>query len=111
LMAVALTSRGAAPARLTAALGLAGISPLLVGPVILTRFDLWPAALTAGAIACVVSGRTRLAHGVLGLGFAAKLYPALLLLLALALVWKRRGRREALVCLGIFLAVVLACFL
>src|SRR5262245_43387973 len=35
LMAVALTSLGAAPARLTAALGLAGISPLLVGPVIL----------------------------------------------------------------------------
>jgi hypothetical protein len=111
LMAVALTSIGATPARLTAALGFAGVSPLLVGPVILTRFDLWPAALTAAALACVVSGRNRFAHGVLGLGFAAKLYPALLLPLALALVWKRRGRREGLVSLGIFVAVALLCFL
>ena len=94
LMAVALTRLEATPARLTAALGFAGVSPLLVGPVILTRFDLWPAALTAGAIACLVAGRNRLGHGVLALGFAAKLYPALLLPLAVALVWKRRGRRE-----------------
>jgi hypothetical protein len=94
LMAVALTSLGATSARLTAALGFAGVSPLLVGPVILTRFDLWPAALTVGAI-----------------GFVAKLYPALLLPLSVAYVWKRRGRREALVCLGVFAAVALACFL
>ena len=96
---------------MTAALGFAGISPLLVGPVILTRFDLWPAALTAGALACLVAGRPRLGHAVIGLGFVAKLYPALLLPLAVAFVWKRRGRREALVCLGIFAAVAVACFL
>jgi len=111
LMAVALTSLGATHARMTAALCFAGISPLLVGPVILTRFDLWPAALTAGAVACLVAGRNRLGHGVLGAGFAAKLYPALLLPLAVALVWKRRGRREGLICLGIFAAVALAIFL
>src|SRR5215208_1918669 len=111
LMAVALPGLGATPARVTAALGFAGVSPLLVGPVILTRFDLWPAALTAGAIACVVVGRNRLGHGVLALGFAAKLYPALLLPLAVALVWKRRGRREAVVCLAIFAAAALAIFL
>ena len=111
LMAVALTSLGATPARLTAALGFAGVSPLLVGPVILTRFDLWPAALTAAAISCLIAGRNRLGFGVLALGFAAKLYPALLLPLAVALVWKRRGRREALVSLGIFAAAALAIFL
>ena len=111
LMAVALTSLGAGPARMTAALGFAGISPLLVGPVILTRFDLWPAALTAGALACLVAGRLRLGHAVIGLGFVAKLYPALLLPLAVAFVWKRRGRQEALVCLGIFAAAAVACFL
>jgi hypothetical protein len=111
LMAVALTSLGATPARITAALGFAGISPLLVGPVILTRFDLWPAALTAGAVACLVAGRNRVGHAVLGVGFAAKLYPALLLPLAVALVWKRRGRREALLCLAIFAAVAVAIFL
>src|SRR6188508_1095170 len=110
-MAVALTSLGAGPARMTAVLGFAGISPLLVGPVILTRFDLWPAALTAGALACLVAGRLRLGHAVIGLGFVAKLYPALLLPLAVAFVWKRRGRRDALVCLGIFAAVAVVCFL
>jgi len=111
LMAAALTSLGGSTARLCAALGFAGVAPLLVGPVILTRFDLWPAALSVAAIACLVAGRGRLGHGVLGLGFAAKLYPALLLPLALAFVWKRRGRREALVCLGVFAAVALAIFL
>lgn len=111
LMAAALTALRATPARVMWALGFAGISPLFVGPVILTRFDLWPAALTAGAIACFVAGRNRLGHGVLALGFAAKLYPALLLPLSIALVWKRRGRREALICLGIFAAVALVIFL
>ncbi|MBA3716929.1 MAG: DUF2029 domain-containing protein [Actinobacteria bacterium] len=111
LMAAALTSLGAGPARLAAALGFAGVAPLLVGPVILTRFDLWPAALTAGAIACLVAGRVRLGHVVLALGFTAKLYPALLLPLGLAYVWRRRGRREALLCGGTFAAVALACFL
>jgi hypothetical protein len=111
LMAAALTSLGATPARMTAALGFAGVCPLLVGPVILTRFDLWPAALTAAAVACVVARRGRLAHGVLALGFAAKLYPALLLPLSVAFIWKRRGRREGLICLGIFAVVALACFL
>jgi small-conductance mechanosensitive channel len=111
LMAAALSSVGAGAARLSAALGFAGVAPLLVGPVILTRFDLWPAALTAGALALLVAGRNRLGHAAIGLGFAAKLYPALLLPLALAYVWKRRGRKEALVCAGVFAAVALAIFL
>jgi hypothetical protein len=111
LMAATLTSLGAGTARLGAALGFAGLSPLLIGPVMLTRFDLWPAALTAGAVACLVAGRMSLGHAVLALGFAAKLYPGLLLPLGLAYVWKRHGRREALLCAGVFAAVVLACFL
>jgi hypothetical protein len=84
------------------------VSPLLLGSVVLTRFDLWPAALTAGALALLLAGRFRLGFGLLGLAAAAKLYPALLLPIALTHVWRTRGRREALVCGGIFAAVVAA---
>jgi hypothetical protein len=101
----------AGPVRLTLALGLAAASPLLLGSVVLSRFDFWLAALTAGALAALVSGRSRLGLGGLGLAFAAKLYPAVLLPVALTWVWRRRGRREAVVCAGVFAAVALACFL
>jgi hypothetical protein len=83
-------------------------APLALGSVMLTRFDLWPAALTVAALALVVGGRFRLGFGTLGLATAAKLYPALLLPVAIAHVWRLRGRREALICTGAFLAVVVA---
>jgi hypothetical protein len=101
----------AGPLRLTLALGLAAAAPLLLGSVMLSRFDLWLAALTAGALAALVAGKERLGLGVLGLAFAAKLYPAALVPVALTWVWRRRGRREAVVCAGVFAAIALACFL
>src|SRR4051794_17858642 len=45
-MLSALLSLEAGPARLALALGLAAAAPLLLGSVVLSRFDLWPAALT-----------------------------------------------------------------
>jgi len=84
------------------------VAPLALGSVMLTRFDLWPAALTVAALALLVGGRFRLGFGTLGLATAAKLYPALLLPVAIAHVWRLRGRREALICAGAFLAVVVA---
>ncbi len=110
LMAAALSGLGAGPGRLFGALAFAGLAPLALGSVVLTRFDLWPAAITAGALAALLAGRERLGTGLIGLGFAAKLYPGLLLPLALAYVWKRRGRRQALLCAGIFLAVAVVVF-
>ena len=109
--AVALAGLGASRARTAAALGLVALFPLLLGSVVLTRFDLYPVALVTAALAALVHGRDRLGSGLLGAAVAVKLFPAVLVPLVVAFVWRRRGRREALVCLGIAAAVVLAAFL
>jgi Glycosyltransferase family 87 len=87
---------------------LVGAAPLALGSVYLSRFDLWPAALTLVALALLAAGRSRLGLGALGLAAAAKLYPAVLAPIAVAHVWRTRGRREALVATGVFVGVVTA---
>jgi hypothetical protein len=88
----------------------AALAPLLLGSVILSRFDLWPTAIVAAALAALVSGRLRTGHVLLGLGVTAKIYPAAFVPLGVAYVWKRAGRREALACLALALGVVAAVF-
>jgi uncharacterized membrane protein len=102
---VAIASRGS-----RIAVGFVALLPLLLGTVVQTRFDLWPAALALAALAAFLRGRDRVGAGVLGAAFAAKLYPGVLLPLAVAWVWRRKGRREALVALGVFAAVAAVCF-
>jgi hypothetical protein len=109
-MAVVLRKLRRSDAGVWAALCFAAVAPLLLGSVILSRFDLWPAALVTGALAALVSGRLRVGHALFGLGVTAKLYPAVLLPLGVAYVWKREGRREALACLALALGVVAAVF-
>jgi Glycosyltransferase family 87 len=94
-----------------AALSFAALAPLLLGSVLLSRFDLWPAALVSLALAALVTDRVRTGHALLGLGVTVKLYPAILLPVGLAYVWRRRGRREALLCAAVAAAVVVAVFL
>ena len=90
---------------------LAALAPLLIGPLILSRFDLWPAALVAAALAALVARPQRLGLGLLGAAVATKLFPLVLLPLARrSTSGGRRGRREALVSLGVFAAVVLVIF-
>jgi Glycosyltransferase family 87 len=89
----------------------AALAPLALGTVVLSRFDLWPAMLVAAATAALVSERPRVGHLLLGAGAAAKFYPAALVPLAVAYAWKRRGRREALISLGVSVGVFALIFL
>ncbi len=111
LVAVCLRGLDASGRRTAAALALAATFPLLLGSVVLTRFDLYPAAFVVAALAALVHERDRLGFGLLGGAVAVKLYPGVLVPLALAYVWRRRGRREALVGLGICVGVVALAFL
>ncbi|HUZ81341.1 MAG TPA: glycosyltransferase 87 family protein [Gaiellaceae bacterium] len=83
------------------------LSPVLAGSLILSRFDLWPALLATAAVAALVGERHRLGWGLLGAAVAAKLWP--LVLVPLALAWSaRRGRGWASL---VGAAVVAAAFL
>ena len=99
-MAYALRSLRASREHMVGALLFFALAPLVLGSVIIYRYDLWPAALAVAGLAAIVSGRQRLGFAVLGLGFAAKLFPVLLVPPAVAYVWRTRGRREALACLA-----------
>ena len=92
-------------------LAFVALSPLAIGSVILTRFDLWPAMLVSFALAALVHDRLRLGHGLLGAAIAAKLYPVVLLPLTVAYVWRRRGRREGIVCAALAIGVPLLAYL
>ncbi len=106
LVALVLARQGAPLSRLIARSLFAGLAPLLLGPVVLSRYDLWPTVLTIAALGALVWARFRLAFVLLALATAAKVYPAVLLPLAAIQVWRVRGRREAGVCLAIAGAVL-----
>lgn len=94
--AVVLTVRAldGSVGRQTAAGVLVGLTPLLLGPIALNAFDAWPAALVSCGMLLLVRSRTVPGGILLGLGTAAKLYPALLAPTLLVAVHRRRGARE-----------------
>jgi len=109
-LGLALAAVDAGASRLYGAICFLALAPLALGTVILSRFDLWPAALTIAALAAFVGRRERIGFAILGLAVAAKIYP--LVLLPLALVWtaKRRGTRELWIGFGCFAGVLALCF-
>jgi uncharacterized membrane protein len=95
LAAVALAALGATLTQATASLSLLALSPLLVGPFLFQKFDLLPAALTVGGLAALLAKRDRAGAVLLGAAAATKLYPAALIPLGIAWVWRRHGWRKA----------------
>jgi uncharacterized membrane protein len=77
-----------------AGLVLLAFMPLLLGELVVRRFDLWPALLVAAGVASLLGDRHRLGFGLLGAAFTVKLYPLLLLPVGAVWTYRRRGRGE-----------------
>jgi hypothetical protein len=78
-MSLALRALDASVERTAAALAFFALAPLVLGSVILYRYDLWPAALMVAGLAAVLARRERLGFAAIGLGVAAKAFPAAML--------------------------------
>jgi hypothetical protein len=91
--AATLARGGVTTRRLALAVAALGLLPLAVGPVLLNGYDLWPTALAVVGVALLASGRDTSACAVLGVAAAAKVFPVVLLPLALVWAWRRGGRR------------------
>ncbi|HTU85230.1 MAG TPA: glycosyltransferase 87 family protein [Solirubrobacteraceae bacterium] len=111
LSALVLSAQRVSNRQLACGVALIALSPVLLGAVVLSRYDLFPTMLTIAALAALYFDRKWSAFVLLGLGTAAKAYPIVILPLALMYVWRREGRRTALWGLAVFAAVVLVCFL
>ena len=86
----------------------ATVAWLLLGSVVLTRYDLYAASFAAAAVAPLHAGRLRLGSALLGVATAVKVYPVVMLPLVLVAAWRRGARREAAVCGGSFVVAVIA---
>jgi uncharacterized membrane protein len=82
------------------------LSPLAVGALYRTHFDPWPAAMTMAALLALARGRPRLGLGLLGVGTATKLFPALLVPMTLHWLVGRGQRRAAWQGAAVFAVVV-----
>jgi uncharacterized membrane protein len=107
VLALLLVRLGATRGRLWAAVGLFALSPIALGPISLNTYDAWPALLTVIALALLLAALPVAAFAVLGLAFAAKVYPVVLLPPSLVYVWRTAGRRLALWSAAAFAGVAL----
>src|SRR4029453_5375657 len=83
LVVLVLVRLGASRRHVIAATALLALSPLPLGPISLNTYDGFPALLTVAALAALVWGWDLAALGLLGLAFAGKVYPAVLVPAAL----------------------------
>jgi Glycosyltransferase family 87 len=93
------------------AAALAAVAPLALGSVVLSRFDFWPAALAVWGVAALLRKRPLLAGVLLGTAFAAKLWPAALVPLALVWLVRNCGVRAGTTFVGAAVATAAAWFL
>lgn len=88
-----LRALGATRQHLTLAMLALGLAPLAVGPMLIVRYDVWPALLTAVSLALFLGRRYGLSAVVLALAMLAKVYPILLVPLLVIELGRRSGLR------------------
>lgn len=111
LLVVSLETLQASALHVTASVGAFLLGVVLLGPFVLTRFDLYASAVTLAAICAVLHRRDRLGSALLGVAIATKIYPAVLLPLLVVRIWRREGRAAALWGLGLTTGTALAVYL
>ena len=96
LIVVALGALRASTARVVGSVGAFWAGIALLGPFLLTRFDLFSALVTLAACHAILHRRERLGPVLLGLAIATKIYPAVLLPLLVPEPARRGAQRAAL---------------
>ena len=81
------------------------LAPVLMGPVFLNRYDPLPAFLVSLALVALLKGQERLSGGLLGAGTALKLYPAVVVPVALRRVRSLVGAGAAYLITGAVLVL------
>jgi uncharacterized membrane protein len=105
-MAWALTLLQATRRRAYGALCAAGIAPAVLGPIAFFHYDAWPALLAVAALAALLAGRGVLSCALAAAGATAKVFPAVLIPLALLELWRRARWRGVAAGLGAAAVVV-----
>jgi hypothetical protein len=98
------------PRRVLAAAVVVGVSPLALGPIAISWYDMWPTLLTIAAVALFVRRQLTAAFALLGFAIAAKLFGLVLLPLLLAQALRWVGWKRTLAPLAAFLATTAICF-
>jgi hypothetical protein len=111
LLVLSLAALGASIRRTLLSVGAFLAGTALLGPFILTRFDIFATTVTLAALCALLYRRRRLGPALLGVAIATKIYPAVILPLVIARVWRSEGRAAALRTLAVTLVASLAVYL
>ena len=111
LLVLSLDALEASALRVAASVSAFLLGVALLGPFVLTRFDLYAAAVTLAAIWAILHRRDRLGSALLGVAIATKIYPAVLLPLLVTRIWRREGPAAALRRLGLTAGTALVIYL
>jgi hypothetical protein len=98
------------PRRVLAATVVVGVSPLALGPIALSWYDMWPTLLTIATVALFVRRQLTAAFALLGFAIAAKLFALVLLPLLLVQALRTLGWKRTLTALAAFLVITAICF-